>query len=317
MGAAEPAGRLALVADSALVSVVEYNRLKSLGLEPSKSEAAEIRRSLATLRDGIAALERDQTRAESTPATSARDLRSQEDTLITLQQQYDKLVGLLQAGGAGDELTAPPPPPPVRTPSAYSDFDSQRSLLLGPGPRAKVAKTVRFSDNLVESEPEAPSPFNDPRNNISNSEALLLQQRIMQDQDESLDRLSESISRQRELSIQIGDELDQHVELLGEVDRLVDWGHNRLDGARQRLGKVSRKAKENSSLVTIIIVIIVLLVLLILLSCKCAPAARLTSGSIECIARRARPPVDYESTAGLIYFFGLCTSLICQPPVRT
>ena len=67
----------------------------------------------------------------------------------------------------------------------------------------------------------------------------------MVEQDDSLDRLSESIGRQRELSIQIGDELDSQGELLDDVDGMVDRSRSRLDGAKRRLNRFSRKAKDN------------------------------------------------------------------------
>ena len=69
----------------------------------------------------------------------------------------------------------------------------------------------------------------------------------MLDQDDSLDRLSESIGRQRELSIQIGDELDSQGELLEDLDVVVDRSRSRLDGARRRLDRFSRKAKDNGT----------------------------------------------------------------------
>ena len=77
------------------------------------------------------------------------------------------------------------------------------------------------------------------------SEILSQQQQLMLDQDDSLDRLSESIGRQRELSIQIGDELDSQGELLEDVDGIVDRSRGRLDGARRRLDRFSKKAKDN------------------------------------------------------------------------
>ncbi|KAK9477225.1 hypothetical protein V1514DRAFT_334559 [Lipomyces japonicus] len=274
------ASRLLLLADTTLVSVLEHNRLKSLELAPSTSEEAEIQRNLISLRDGIAALEREQSAAESDlEVKSSRSLRSNEDTLIRLQKQFDRLLSLLQEGGADriiSRVTANTSNGEIYKNDAYR---SSRSLLLNnnsssSSPRPKISKTVRFSENLIdvqsnvdESDPLSESAYN-ARNSATNQEAFLQHQQIMRQQDESLDRLSESISRQRELSIQIGEELDSHVELLGEVDRLVDWGQHRLDGARKRLDKVSRKAKENGSLVTIIILIIVLFLLIILLSCE-------------------------------------------------
>jgi syntaxin 8 len=87
---------------------------------------------------------------------------------------------------------------------------------------------------------------------------------VLAEQDEALDRLGESISRQRELSIQIGDELDEHVQMLDEVDRHVDRHTTTLNKARRNLGTVARKAKDNMSW-TIIIVLIIILVLLIII----------------------------------------------------
>ncbi|KAK9246481.1 hypothetical protein V1506DRAFT_574529 [Lipomyces tetrasporus] len=274
-GTSPSAGRLLLLADTTLVSVLERNRLKSLDLEPSAAEEADIQRSLLALRDGIATLEREQSTAESDSSASSRSLKSREDTLIRLQKQFDKLLSLLQDGGADKllaQVSAPRPSRPSLVYPSNDEYNTSRSRLLNTSsPRTRTPKTVRFSDNLIDVQSTTPDPLSiaadEARNSASNNEALLQQQRIMQQQDDSLDRLSESISRQRELSIQIGDELDSHIELLGEVDRLVDWGQNRLDGARKRLDYVSRKTRENSSLVAIIVVIIVLLLLIIILKC--------------------------------------------------
>lgn len=70
---------------------------------------------------------------------------------------------------------------------------------------------------------------------------------ISLEQDSRLATLSSSIVRQHNLSLQIGDELDQHHELLEETDRAIDSTHNRLTGARRRLDSFSAKAKENGA----------------------------------------------------------------------
>jgi syntaxin 8 len=100
-------------------------------------------------------------------------------------------------------------------------------------------KSVRFSDSNQYQTPPADS------DEYSAPELLANQQQIMQDQDESLDRLSDSIGRQRELSIQIGDELDSQTGLLDDLDMMVDRSRSRLDGAKKRLNRFTRKAKEN------------------------------------------------------------------------
>jgi syntaxin 8 len=104
---------------------------------------------------------------------------------------------------------------------------------------------VRFSEsNTYQTPPTRPS------DDSPSSELLSQQQQIMLDQDDSLDRLSESIGRQRELSIQIGDELDSQGELLGDLDGMVDRSRNRLDGARRRLNRFSKKAKDNGMILS-------------------------------------------------------------------
>ena len=65
------------------------------------------------------------------------------------------------------------------------------------------------------------------------------------DQDVHLDSLSHSITRQRDLSMQINDELETHTGLLEEFDHDLDDTGNRLGRARQRLGRVANGAKEH------------------------------------------------------------------------
>jgi hypothetical protein len=105
-------------------------------------------------------------------------------------------------------------------------------------------KTVRFSESNTYQTPASRLSDDYP----SNGEILSQQQQIMLEQDDSLDRLSESIGRQRELSIQIGDELDSQGELLEDVDGMVDRSRSRLSGARRRLDRFSKKAKDNGTL---------------------------------------------------------------------
>lgn len=88
---------------------------------------------------------------------------------------------------------------------------------------------------------------------------------ILRDQDDHLDRLGESIGRQRELSMQIGDELDSHVAMLDDVDAATDRQQSRLDRAGRSLTKVARSAGESSQMVAIIVLIIILVLLIAVL----------------------------------------------------
>ena len=142
-------------------------------------------------------------------------------------------------------------------------------------PAASSPKSVRFSDApLVQEEEDARNalfPYRDDptsgppdQSHLDNQQIHAYHSQVIAEQDEALDRLGESIGRQRELSIQIGDELDEHVQMLDDVDRHVDRHQTRLDKARKNLGTVARKAKDNMQL-TIIAVLIIILVLLIII----------------------------------------------------
>lgn len=76
---------------------------------------------------------------------------------------------------------------------------------------------------------------------------LQQQQMLMDHQDVHLDELSRSITRQRDLSLQINDELDVHTGLLEGLDHDMDRTDSRLTGARRRLDRVAKGAKENGT----------------------------------------------------------------------
>ena len=65
------------------------------------------------------------------------------------------------------------------------------------------------------------------------------------EQDDHLDHLSQSISRQHHISLQINDELDTHTGLLEGLDHDLDRTQNRMGNARRRLERVARGAKAN------------------------------------------------------------------------
>lgn len=72
---------------------------------------------------------------------------------------------------------------------------------------------------------------------------------ISTEQDTHLDTLSSSIQRQREISMHIGSELDVHQGLLEDLEVGIDRTASNLGGARRRLDRVARGARENGSLI--------------------------------------------------------------------
>lgn len=109
-------------------------------------------------------------------------------------------------------------------------------------------------------EPDGPPD----QSHLSNQQIHEYHSQVLADQDEQLDQLGASIGRQRDISIQIGSELDDHAMMLEEVDERVDRHQSQLDRARGRLGKVARKAKDNWSMTTIIVLIVILVLLIVI-----------------------------------------------------
>ena len=141
------------------------------------------------------------------------------------------------------------------------------------------SKSVRFTDNPnkgseldeqanqaalfpYRDEPEQAPPDQDQLNNQQIHE---YHKSVLRDQDDQLDRLGVSIRRQRDLSIQIGDELDDQVQMLDDVEEHVDRHQSTLDRARKSLGDVARKSRDNKQLTIILILIIILVLLIIIL----------------------------------------------------
>ena len=115
-------------------------------------------------------------------------------------------------------------------------------------------------------DPDAPQGYRDQAAGLeTNQQIHAYHSQILADQDAQLDRLGESISRQRELSMQIGDELDDQVAMLEESERLTDRHQGRLDRARRQVGKIARGAGESKQMIAIIVLIVILVLLIAVL----------------------------------------------------
>ncbi|KAL4807693.1 hypothetical protein BDV18DRAFT_107002 [Aspergillus unguis] len=262
--------QLFLLADHIKLSLLERQRAISLSLEPN-SQDGEISRSLESLREGIEGVESDVTRLEGSNDEEASDLK---DQLVHLRSQYSDLSSQFHGPSVENDRSASTSP-------QFTNIKNSSPDLKQPVPQHPPSKSVRFMDDsaaaAVAEEDDAnrrslfhpyrdsPSPERVDMSDMSNQQIYDHHDQVMRDQDEQLDRLGESIGRQHQLSIQIGDELDGHVALLDEMDGGVDRHQSRLDNARRRIDKIRRSAGDNWSMMTIIGLIIVLVILIVLL----------------------------------------------------
>ncbi|RAL14960.1 syntaxin family protein [Aspergillus homomorphus CBS 101889] len=262
--------QLLLLADHIKLSLLERQRAISLSLEPN-SQDGEISRSLDSLKEGIEGIEADCARLEAQKGANDEDATDLRDQLTHLHSQYDDLSAQFHTITAAIATAA--------SPSSSSSPDLKQ-----PVPQHPSSKSVRFMDaaaaaeadedeahrrNLFRPYRDSPSPPpNTATNNMddsSNEQIYDHHEQVLRDQDEQLDRLGESIGRQHQLSIQIGDELEGHVALLDDLDGHVDRHQGRLDKARNRLDRFRRSAGENWSMMTIVGLIITLVILIVLL----------------------------------------------------
>ncbi|KAI1381372.1 v-SNARE [Hypoxylon crocopeplum] len=291
--------QLYLLADHIKLSLLERQRAQSLNLD-GDSKDGHISRSLDQFRDGLAVLEKEQKRLEE--AGDEDGSLTISDALPGLQKQYNDLTSQFHGfASPSSESTLIHP----NDPALSTDFEhATTSPTAGPPGAAQVSstsnlrpkgartasKTVRFTDNpttantttATDADLEAqlfgssgsryrdnPTDdgmgYRDEAADMNNTQIHAYHQQILDQQDEQLDALGASIARQRELSMQIGDELDEHVAMLDDVDGAVDRHQGRLDRARRQVSRISRAASESKQMIAIIILIIVLVLLIIIL----------------------------------------------------
>jgi syntaxin 8 len=263
--------QLFLLADHIKLSLLERQRARSVNIAPN-SQDPQISRSLDTLEAGIKALEKN-------PSSDADELDDLQTQLQALRDQFEGGGGDETGGGRADSILASP-----NDAALQRDFDAAQSRPGNSNSAVAGHRNVRFTDSPPSGKAAAAAATNrreelfpyrdDPdadleagvpdHGHLTNQQIHAYHASVMSEQDEQLDRLGHSIGRQRELSMAIGDELDEQMDMIDEVDQRVERHQGRLDGAARRLGKVARTARENWSMTTIVVLIVILVLLIVI-----------------------------------------------------
>ncbi|KAH8778530.1 hypothetical protein F5883DRAFT_626547 [Diaporthe sp. PMI_573] len=296
---------LFLLADHIKLSLLERKRAQALNLQSDSQDGhlsrslEQFRDGLEALQSEQQRLEeagddaKAATIADSLPGLQKQydDLTSQfhgfsaPSTNSTLTQPNDPALAE-DFAHASNTSTSPP------LPSSSSLHPPAKKSLRNGGTSTPTgsSKTVRFQDNNAASssnsaalddeaeasarlfnqpyrdDPDGPEGYRDTAEGLAdNVQVHAYHSRILREQDDQLDRLGESISRQRELSMQIGDELDDQVTLLEDQEALVDRHSSRLERGRRQLGRIARSAGESKQMIAIIVLIVVLVLLIAVL----------------------------------------------------
>ncbi|KAH9849401.1 hypothetical protein C2E23DRAFT_784422 [Lenzites betulinus] len=227
--------RLTSLSTQTLSLLLERQRLQNLN--STSLHVPQIVKNLEQLRAGVLEME-----GRDGPSEASRLLRSQHERMRGMLGAEADTVGVRRC----EEFE-----PPVESPSPSTSSSPAMSPSPPPAqpPASGHAGFAPYTD--------------DPEAGYSSQEMLLQQRDIMETQDVHLDELSRSITRQRDISLQINDELDVHTGLLEGLDHDLDRTDSRLTNARRRLDRVAKGAKENGSTVMIGLLILVLLILII------------------------------------------------------
>ncbi|EHK15368.1 uncharacterized protein TRIVIDRAFT_87333 [Trichoderma virens Gv29-8] len=84
----------------------------------------------------------------------------------------------------------------------------------------------------------APLPETDRTRELDNQGVLLLQKQEIQSQDQAIDQLAAIIRRQKEMGIQISEEVERQTELLDSLDEDVDRVEGKIRVANRRIKKM-------------------------------------------------------------------------------
>ncbi|KAK7438072.1 hypothetical protein VKT23_018239 [Stygiomarasmius scandens] len=244
--------RLTSISTQTLSLLLERQRappsFSSDGSDSNNLHLPQIQKNMTQLRKGILEMEEKEGRTEA---------------VKLIRNQYERMRSMLPGFDGVESLDPPKPPTPLLNPDdnvSVAASTSNPSL-------APLPPTPPMKDS-----PDGSSSFtytrytDDPEAGYSSDPNIMLQtqRQMMDDQDTYLDQLSHSINRQRDLSMQINDEIDVHHGLLQELDTELDRTDARMSGARRKLDRFARSARNNSSTVAIGVLILLLLILIII-----------------------------------------------------
>eukprot|EP00912_Choanoflagellata_sp_UC4_P001191 UC4_evm4s744 len=87
------------------------------------------------------------------------------------------------------------------------------------------------------------------------------QQMIMKEQDAGLDLISQSLARQKQLGLAIGDEVDEQNEMLDELDVGMENTNRRVNATTEHVLRVSQMAEAGGLCCTVFLLLVAIIVI--------------------------------------------------------
>lgn len=99
---------------------------------------------------------------------------------------------------------------------------------------------------------------------MNNAQLLQMQRALMEEQDEALGHLEQSVNTTKHVALQINEETQLQNRLLDELEEEVEDTSNRLATAQRQLKKIMRRADGCKAQILLFIVIVILILVLVL-----------------------------------------------------
>ena len=91
-----------------------------------------------------------------------------------------------------------------------------------------------------------------------------MQSQVIRQQDEGLDQLSTVLSRQKQMAIDIGNEVEQHNDIIDDIHDHVDRTHDRLIRETRNIKVVDRKSGTCGLWVVIVLLFIAIVIIAVI-----------------------------------------------------
>lgn len=179
--------------------------------------------------------------------------------------KYNDLIGSIPSlSGYKVDIVSLKNSLPIKTPSPP---ENSPSALQKPGDHHLQKKSVRFKDNIVDGVSDEPiPPYKDnPDSPISERQIFITNQQQLSNQDQRLDQLSDSVSRQHDMSLQINSETSEQMVMLDDLESGIDHTNARLIRGGRNIKRFRDALRQNSDWCTILVLIVVLVLLLVIL----------------------------------------------------
>eukprot|EP01104_Vermistella_antarctica_P011717 TRINITY_DN3308_c0_g1_i1.p1 TRINITY_DN3308_c0_g1~~TRINITY_DN3308_c0_g1_i1.p1 ORF type:complete len:247 (-),score=51.88 TRINITY_DN3308_c0_g1_i1:110-850(-) len=227
------------MSDEISADLTQRNRLVKQNVDTTKIQTA-VRRKLGQITNEIVALEEELLKMERNPAAhhiTHKEISRRRNLLTKLTNRKEQLVSTLRTVPAETKR-------------------GERSNLLGAQDSGKRKSRGAWGAAAIQETEET--------RDLSNAQLLQTQERVMESQDRSLDALSATIGRQKEIANDIGTEVDVHVGLLDDMDGHVDTTSNSVQRESRRVSSFKDKAQTRGLMCSVIVLVLVIIVLLVI-----------------------------------------------------